>query len=749
LDTVKGSRYCIYCKVRHPVDDFTQGQYVCRYGRAKQQQENVKKNLDNPKADDYEKYCKKCDTTKNALRYFQKDLSRTDGYFLYCKKCCSSSQKLSTNSDGKDLNALIGKPKLFRAAVLKTILKTIKDSDRSIACQLVEDFRHEGEPISFTGREWQIQILNDLRPTVVARKPSQTGLTWLLERFMIALLMRYSSTPYRYKDHTGKDRTRFIEGIYSFETMDKASKWSKIRLKKIKDDNPHVRDALKRGETDSALLMKLDRAALHLVGRATIGGVLSISGDIVIIDEKDRDQDLSISTQIGSRTLESEFMKTESTKGVTRETSTPEASGAGISLQYENSNQTEWEIFCIKCETWQTLSYPECVGNFYDIGEEPRADVFGNELVPYWRCMNCKEPIDWTTIGKWKPEDIDYYENCRWIIRKPQNYNPKTGKGIVGYQIPFAGPQRSAAFFMAERDDPEHDIVYLHNHMLGLPYDDATKTLMVENFHVHPESIWGYAGPKEKYVLGCDTHPAQGGFVVICKQVKGSVSPAKPEGKWVTIYAEHIKNNRELWDDTETIKGVTTIKKGRIYELITEYNVAIAVVDLEPDTNEVEKLIDEFAFSKKVWANKSGATFQDTFTWVETELENGKGKVVCKMYENKVAAIDYYFNKIRFGDMLFLEKEKYPSRNFWQQFQVAHTNLYKGEIKMKSAAYAEKLASQNIREVYKKRVNSIEDHWVMANKFCVQGIRILNKISNVNKHIAPPMIHGMGRIPGV
>jgi hypothetical protein len=749
-DIIEEKRYCSYCKKRHPIGDFQKGQYVCKWGRAQQQQENAEKNRQAPKPVDYEKYCKRCDRNLNAEKHFKKDMSRPDGYFLYCKECDLKERKAKL-SKTKNLNALTGKPKQFRTAILRTILRTVKDTGRSITQQLVEDFRHEGEPISFTGREWQVQILNDLRPNVIVRKPSQKGLTWVLERFIITLLMRYATRPYHYKDHTGKDRSRFIEGIYSFETSDKASKWSKIRLKKIKDDNPHIRDALKVGETDSALLMKFGRTALHLVGRATIGQVLSISGDIVIIDEKDRDQDLTVSTQIGSRTLESEFMCTESTKGITRETSTPEASGAGISLQYEDSTQAGWEIYCVKCETWQILTYPKCIGNFYEKGQEPEKDEKGNELTPFWRCMNCHTPIDWKTIGKWNPEDPDYYENCRWADRKPSKYNAKTGKGIGGYQVPFASPQRSAAFFIAERDDPDHDISYLYNHMLGLPYDDVTKTLVADNFHTYPEFNWGYTS-REKYVLGCDTHPSQGGYIVICRQIRNSISPAKPEGKWVVVYKEHVKKNRELWDDTETIKDIDTIKKGRLYELITEYNVSIAVIDLEPDTNEVEKLIEEFAFSKKVWGNKSSGTMtQDTFTWIETEIEDGKEKPVCKMHENKVAAIDYYFNKIRFGDILFLEQDKYPSRRLWREYQTAHTNLYKGEVfgnVRKGTIMAEKLAAQNIREVYKKRVNNIHDHWVMATKFCVQGIRILRKISGTNKHIAPPAIHSLGRIPG-
>ena len=750
MTSVKETRYCSYCKVRHPIDDFQKGQYVCAEGRLKKQQENAERNRKNPKPENYEKYCKQCDSTKNAIDDFKKDLSRPDGFFLYCKKCEHKEAKRK-RSNFKRLNSLAGKPRQFRMAVLKTILRTVKDTSRSISRQIVEDFRHEGEPVSFTGREWQIEILNDLSPKGILRKPSQVGATWVLERFTIAVLMRYSNIPYRYKDHTGKNRARFIEGIYSFETQDKASKWSKIRLKKIKDDNPHIRDALRTGETDSALLMKFGRTALHLIGRATVRSVLTISGDIIIIDEKDRDQDLSVSSQIGSRTLESEFMNTKTTKGIVRETSTPEASGAGISLQYENSNRCEWEIYCVKCGTWQVLTYPECIGNFYEKGEESKKTKSGEELTPFWRCMKCHKPIDWNTIGKWNSEDPDYYENCRWVVRKPENYDPKTGKGTVGRQAPFASPQRSAAFFIADRDQPDHDIAYLYNHLLGFPYDDVTKTLVADNFHTHPEFNWGYAAAKEKYVLGCDTHPAQGGYIVICRQIHSSISPAKPDGKWVVVYMEHVKNNRELWDDTETIKSIDTIKKGRLYELITEYNVSIAVVDLEPDTNEVEKLIDEFAFSKKVWANKSGGTAGgESFTWSETELQDGKEKTVCRMYENKVAAIDYYFNKIRFGDILFLEKDKHPSNRLWIEYQTAHTNLYKGEVsgKVSKGTIMDKVAAQNIREVYKKRVSNIHDHWVMASKFCAQGIRVLGKLSGSNKHIAPPAIYSMGRIPG-
>lgn len=734
------SRYCSYCKVRHPVDDFTGNQYTCKWGRAKAQQEHARVNTENPQAPDYKKLCTKCNETKFAETGFMIDKSRPDGFFLYCKACQNVTPRQHR------IKALIGRPAEFRKKLLRTILRVIKDTDRSIVRQLVEDFRHEREKISFVGREWQIQILNDLRPNVVIRKPSQFGATWLLERFVIALLMRYCKNPYRYKDHTGIERSRFVEAIYSFETKDKASKWSKIRLSKIKEDNPHVRDALKIGETDMALLLKFGRTALHLVGRATVRDVLTISGDIVIVDEKDRDADPAVATQLGSRTLESEFMNTLSTKGITRETSTPEVSGAGISLQHESSDQAEWEIFCVKCKTWNALTYPECIGNFYEKGEDPLTDPqTDKELTPFWRCTQCHRSIDWTTIGKWKPEDPDYYENCRWTVQKPLNYNAETGRGIGGYQVPFTSPQRSAAFFMAERDDPEHDLSYLWNHMIGLPYDDVTKTLVKDNFHIRPDFDWGFS-IGERYVLGCDHHPSQGGFIVICRQIKGTITPTKPEGRWVVVYLEHVKSNRELWDDTETISDASVIKKGRLYELITEFNITLAVVDVEPDANEVEKLVQEFSFSKQVWSCRSGR-YADTFSWVENEKVQDKEVPVCRIIEDKVAAIDWYFNKIRFGDVLFLEPDKYPVRGQWQAFMNSHTNLYKGEITARSGV-GEKLAAQNINEVYKMRQKKTKDHWTMAGKFCSQAIRLLNKVKFSQKHIAPPTIRGMKQLPG-
>jgi len=744
-ETIK-TRYCHYCKVRHEIEAFTGNQVECAWGRGQRQKDTARKNLDNPRGTDYQKTCNKCNETKVAAENFKQDLSRPDGFFLTCKKCEKESPYYHK------LRALVGLPGEFRKKLLRTIFKTIKDQERSMSRQMVEDFRHENGRISFAGREWQIQILNDMRPNVVIRKPSQKGLTWLLERFIIALLMRYEDKPYRYKDHTGAERSRFLEGIYSFETANKASNWSKVRLKKLKDDNPHVRDALSRGETDSAMLMKFGRTALHLIGRATVSNVLTISGDIVIIDEKDRDADPTVSSQIGSRTLESEFMNTSSTKGITRTTSTPEVSGAGVSLEYESSDQAEWAITCVKCGTEQVLAYPDCIGNFYEKGDPPPKDEFtGKELAPYWRCMHCHEPIDWKTIGKWKPEDPDYYENCRWLVTKPENYNPETGKGCGGYQVPFAGPQRSAAFFLAERDDPQHGLQYLYNHMIGLPYDDVTKTLIADNFHIKPDFDWGFA-KGDRYVLGCDHHPAQGGFIVIYRQIKGSVSPTRPEGKWVCIYMEHVKNNRDIWDNTETIDNIGVIKKGRIYELITEFNIELAVLDVEPDTNEVENMVTEFSYSKQVWSCRSSARVSESFAWQETEMIEGREVPVCRIIEQKVAAIDWYFNQIRFGNILYLEPDKYPASNIWQEFQNAHTNLYKSEITNKTTGtrgITNELAAQNITEVYKMRQNKIKDHWAMAGKLAAQGTRLLPRVKLGMQHVAPPMVHGMGKIAGV
>ena len=736
-------KLCTSCKRRHPISEFSPGQAQCKKARSQNQKDVKKRKVSLPVS--HTKKYSRCGHVANGLKEvkkkFNKDNSRPDHFQPHCKICDNSRVGRVTPKIYTEY--LTGKTKQFRDRLLRTILRFVKDEERSIARQLVEDFKHEKEDISFVGREWQIQILNDFSPEVVSRKPSQMGLTWLLERFVIALLMRYNEKPYRYKDHAGNVRNRFLEAIYSFETATKASSWSKVRLEKVKMDNPFIRDALKMGKSDSTLLMQFGRTALYLVGRTTVSGVTTISADIVIVDEKDRDQNPDISTQIGSRTLESNFMNTHTTKGIKRTTSTPEVGGAGISLLMENSNYYEWAITCSKCETEQIMTYPECIGNFYERGDDQRKDEKGNTLVPYWKCMLCHEPIDWKDIGQWSQDDPDHFINCRWIPRHPEKYDAKTGKGIVGYQVPFATANRSAAFFLDERDNPERDIKYLYNHLLGLPYDDETKTLTANNFKKMGGIQWGYSGPG-RYVMGCDHHPAQGGFITIFKFIDESTKPTKPEGKWTLVYLEHVKNNKLLYD---SLDNSGQLKKGRLYELMLEYGIDVCVADLEPDTNEVEKLIKEFSLYKKFWADKSG-NFQDTFKFIEEEMRDGEPHVVCRIYEDKVAMIDNYFNRIRFGDLLFPDEEYKQGYRLRKQFIESHTNMYKGEVTESEKLARQRLAASNLKEVYKKRQAGIVDHWAMSGKFASVAIKISFQANRTMSGIAPPSIRGMSRIPG-
>jgi len=741
------TRHCSGCDTRLPIGEFTKGQTICKRCRKANTEATKKKDVVLP--DSYTKQCCRCKKIVEGLEKvrdnFHIDRSRPDHLQTHCSVCDGKSRDF-LRQPKLEHHYLSGKSLAFRQSLLRSILTIVKDEERSIPRQLVEDFMHEKEPITFTGREWQIQIMSDMSPNIASRKPSQKGLTWLLERFVIALLMRYNDKPYVYLDHTGKERSRFLEAIYSFETEKKAGSWSKVRLEKVKRDNPHIQDALKMGKSDAALLMQFGRTALYLVGRATVSGVTTISADIVIIDEKDRDQNPDISNQIGSRTLESTFMNTPSTKGLVRTTSTPEVSGAGISLLMESSNYHEWEIFCVECDTWQVSTYPECIGNFYDKGEDPIVDKKGRKLIPYWRCMICKKPIDWKTIGQWDPSDPDHYVNCRWVQRHPERYNPESGEGIVGYQVPFASPDRPAGFFLAERDDPEHDIKYLYNHLLGLPYDDESKTLNIANFQQMIGVQWGYSG-RGTYVMGCDHHPAQGGYVTIYKLIDGSIRPTKPEGKWQLVYLEHVRNNKDLWDRMAD----EDIKKGRIYEIMMEYDINVCVLDLQPDTNEVEKLIEEFAFGRRIWADQSG-TYQDSFKMIEEEDKDGLIRPICRIYEDKVSVIDWYFNKIRFGELAYPAEDCKDAIALRRNFIASHTNMYKGEVqrgKGRGAAVKERLAAMNLLEVYKKRQARVHDHWAMSGKFACVAIRVYFQASRSMTGVAPPAIHGMkGRIPG-
>ena len=179
------TKFCTACNTRHPASYFSPGQRMCKEARNRNAREDHR-HVEMP--DDYMKFCKKCDSYVLAKDNFKKDVSRPDGYFLYCKGC-----DVAMRSGGKTmLTKLLGLTLEFRERLILAVFRSIKDKNRSIVRQMVEDFKHEGEPISFAGREWQIDILNDMRPNVVARKPSQIGLTWVLERWIIEVLLKYS-----------------------------------------------------------------------------------------------------------------------------------------------------------------------------------------------------------------------------------------------------------------------------------------------------------------------------------------------------------------------------------------------------------------------------------------------------------------------------------------------------------------------------------------------------------------------------
>ena len=163
----------------------------------------------------------------------------------------------------------------------------------------------------------------------------------------------------------------------------------------------------------------------------------------------------------------------------------------------------------------------------------------------------------------------------------------------------------------------------------------------------------------------------------------------------------------------------------------------------------MEKLIKEFSFTKTVWSNKSGH-FDDTFRLIEDEIIDDREVPACRMHEDKVAAIDWYFNLIRFGHVNFLDSNAGAPDRLMDEFIKSHTNLYKGEIESRgiSGVVKDRMAAMNVREVYKKRVSRHGDHWTMASKFCCQAIRVYLQANRTTRGIVPPGIHSMGRIPG-
>lgn len=232
-------------------------------------------------------------------------------------------------------------------------------------------------PFEIQDREFQVDIINDDNPTIIAKKGAQLGIT---EAFVIQDLHHQSYGIYPHG------------ALYLLPTGDDVSDFSKTRFKPLINKNSFLQRIVK--DTDAANVKNIGGSMLFLRGGRSSGRIdglketssklKTIPVDCVNVDERDEISDAMVGMAV-------ERMGDSKLK-YWREFSTPSVPGFGIDVSYEGSDQRLWMIKCKHCgmETCLEKEFPECLGTYLNGG------VFR-------KCKKCHRQID-PANGRWVPQ---------------------------------------------------------------------------------------------------------------------------------------------------------------------------------------------------------------------------------------------------------------------------------------------------------------------------------------------------------
>lgn len=300
-----------------------------------------------------------------------------------------------------------------------------------------------GLPLSLESHPFLAQIYDDLSPLQVILKAPQVGATTMhvLKALWVA----------GFKNK---------QIIYTLPTQDAVYQMVNSGFNRVIAQNKELFDLVAEGDT-----MEHKQVGPHGIirfrGTSKDSQAMMVPSDCNIHDEVD-------ASDAGKITLYETRLQAKS-DGWRWYFSHPSIAGYGVDIYWSQSDKKEWFITCPECNLSQYLEWPTSI----------------DPIRGCYQCRECKAELDNQARiqGEWKP----------------------TSQGIFsGYHISqLMCPWITASKILEAFNDPQKDVKYFYNYVLGLPHADSNDAISTEQVLANVSDAFN--SQEDPVIIGIDT----------------------------------------------------------------------------------------------------------------------------------------------------------------------------------------------------------------------------------------------------
>jgi hypothetical protein len=311
----------------------------------------------------------------------------------------------------------------------------------------------KGELLDFRYHLFLFDIYRDQSQYLIVMKAAQIGLSTLeiLKNFY--------------------DAKRFkMDIIYTLPTDSDVQIFVGGKVNRIIAENPVLLEYTK--DKDTVEQKKVGSSMIYFRGTWTKKAAIMVTADRLVHDEKDSSKQ-DVVSDYQARLQHSKFKQIHTF-------SHPSASGFGVDVEWQQSDQKEWFITCPHCKKEQYLRWPDSI------------DLDKKE----YTCLYCDGVLsdDDRRKGRWRAR---VFKDSQGNIIK---------KKYSGYHVSLLmAPWVSAQEIVEKFNDKNSDEEFFFNKVLGLPYvgsgNKLTRPLLMQNLVgevITPDK-------DERIVIGVDT----------------------------------------------------------------------------------------------------------------------------------------------------------------------------------------------------------------------------------------------------